>query len=304
MRLADAVAYTNVGTVEFLVEDEHVHFLEMNTRIQVEHPVTELVSGVDLVAEQLRIADGQPLSFGSGDVGPRGAAIEVRLNAEDTTGGRFLPAPGTLRRFDLPSGPGVRVDTGFRAGDELLPHYDNLIAKISVWGADREAARRNAIEALRELTVEGVATTASAAAIILAHDDFRDVAHSTQWLGEHAEELLPAPPPVEEPLSAPATRTPARRRATSRSSAVGTGSPASATTRETGRSSRRGGDRADERRRRADRGRPARPEGGGEGAPGGHGHGDRADAGHGHRRRRRRGRRRAAPIHASWSSRP
>jgi acetyl-CoA/propionyl-CoA/long-chain acyl-CoA carboxylase, biotin carboxylase, biotin carboxyl carrier protein len=203
--LATAVGYTNLGTVEFLVEDGNAYFLEMNTRIQVEHPVTELVSAVDLVAEQFRIADGRALSFGVADVAPRGAAIEIRLNAETTAGGAFLPAPGTLRRLDLPAGPGVRVDTGFRAGDELLPHYDNLIAKIAVWGEDRDAARRNALGALGELVVEGVPTTADAARTILAHDDFRDVRHSTRWLGERGGELFPAAPiaDVVEPADRP-----------------------------------------------------------------------------------------------------
>ncbi|MDQ3543836.1 MAG: carbamoyl phosphate synthase, partial [Actinomycetota bacterium] len=191
-RIARAVGYTNAGTVEFLVEDDGLFFLEMNTRIQVEHPVTELVSGVDLVAEQLRVADGQPLSFGADDIQPRGAAIEVRVNAEDPAGGRFLPTPGTLQRFDPPGGAHVRVDTGFRAGDELPAHYDNLIAKIAVWGRDREDARLRAIRALAELTIDGVPTTASAAVAILGHHDFRTVTHNTRWLEEHAEHLLDA----------------------------------------------------------------------------------------------------------------
>ena len=191
-RIARAVGYTNAGTVEFLVEDDGLFFLEMNTRIQVEHPVTELVSGVDLVAEQLRVADGQPLSFGADDIQPRGAAIEVRVNAEDPAGGRFLPTPGTLLRFDPPGGAHVRVDTGLRAGDELPAHYDNLIAKIAVWGRDREDARLRAIRALAELAIDGVPTTASAAVAILGHHDFRTVTHNTRWLEEHAEHLLDA----------------------------------------------------------------------------------------------------------------
>ena len=189
-RLARAVGYTNAGTVEFLVEGDNLFFLEMNTRIQVEHPVTELVSGVDLVAEQILVAGGAPLSFGPGDVGPRGAAIEVRINAEDTTDGRFLPVPGTLHRFQLPTGDHVRVDTGYRAGDEIPAAYDNLIAKISVWGADRDEARRRAIDALGELDVAGVPTTAPIAVAVLADEDFRVVAHSTNWLADQLERLL------------------------------------------------------------------------------------------------------------------
>jgi acetyl-CoA/propionyl-CoA carboxylase biotin carboxyl carrier protein len=201
-RLSRAVGYTNAGTVEFLVDGEELFFLEMNTRIQVEHPVTELVTDVDLVAEQVRIAEGQPLSFGQGDVRARGAAIEVRINAEDTTDGRFVPVPGRLQRFDPPHGTHVRVDTGYRAGDDLPPEYDNLIAKIAVWGGDREDARLRALRALSELRVDGVPTTAQAAAAVLAHDDFRTVAHSTRWLGDHGGELLRrrGPPPEVEVL--------------------------------------------------------------------------------------------------------
>jgi acetyl-CoA/propionyl-CoA carboxylase biotin carboxyl carrier protein len=189
-RLATAVGYTNAGTVEFLVDGDELFFLEMNTRIQVEHPVTELVSRVDLVAEQLSIADGRPLSFGPDDVHPRGAAIEVRINAEDASGGRFLPSPGTVQRFRPPVGAHVRVDTGLRSGDELTAHYDNLIAKIVVWGSDREDARLRAISALASLEVEGVPTTGPAAAAVLGHEDFRRVAHSTRWLEQHAATIL------------------------------------------------------------------------------------------------------------------
>jgi acetyl-CoA/propionyl-CoA carboxylase biotin carboxyl carrier protein len=192
-RLARAVDYTNAGTVEFLVDGEEFFFLEMNTRIQVEHPVTELVAGVDLVAEQIRVAGGAALSFGEDDVRPQGAAIEVRVNAEDTTDGRFLPTPGTLRRFQPPVGPHVRVDTGFRTGDVLPAEYDNLIAKIAVWGADRVEARRRTLDALEELQVDGVPTTVPALAAVLAHEDFRTVAHSTSWLADHGAGLLAAP---------------------------------------------------------------------------------------------------------------
>jgi acetyl-CoA/propionyl-CoA carboxylase, biotin carboxylase, biotin carboxyl carrier protein len=188
-RLVRAVGYTNAGTIEFLVADDEFYFLEMNTRIQVEHPVTELVSGVDLVAEQILVAGGERLSFGPADVQSRGAAIEVRLNAEDTTDGRFLPAPGILHRFELPQGDHVRVDTGYRSGDSIPPEYDNLIAKLVVWGVDREEARRRALDALDGLVVDGVPTTAALAAAVLAHDDFRTVEHSTSWLADHVGAL-------------------------------------------------------------------------------------------------------------------
>ena len=189
-RLARAVGYTNAGTIEFLVDGDELFFLEMNTRIQVEHPVTELVAGVDLVAEQILVAGGAALSITAEDVEPRGAAIEVRINAEDTTDGRFLPVPGKLHRFQPPAGEHVRVDTGYRTGDEIPAEYDNLIAKIAVWGADREEARRRALDAVRELVVDGVPTTAPVAAAVLAHDDFRTVSHSTSWLADHADDVL------------------------------------------------------------------------------------------------------------------
>ena len=193
IQLVRAVGYTNAGTIEFLVEDDSVYFLEMNTRIQVEHPVTELVTGVDLVVEQLRIARGEALSFGASDVEPRGHAIEVRINAEDTADARFVPTPGVLARLDLPSGPRVRVDTGFRTGDVVAPFYDNLLAKIAVWGADREQARLAMLQALDELRVTGVPTTAPAARAVLEHPDFVAVRHSTRWLTDHGADLLAAP---------------------------------------------------------------------------------------------------------------
>ena len=234
IQLVRAVGYTNAGTIEFLVEDDRVYFLEMNTRIQVEHPVTELVTGVDLVVEQLRIARGEPLSFGASDVEPRGHAIEVRINAEDTTDARFIPTPGVLARFDLPSGPRVRVDTGFRTGDVVAPFYDNLLAKVAVWGADREQARLAMLQALDELRVTGVPTTAPAARAILEHPDFVAVRHSTRWLTDHGADLLAAPiADVTTILSR--TRigphpSPTSHRARSRCSGGTTASPASPTT--------------------------------------------------------------------------
>ena len=153
--------YQSAGTVEYIVsEDGTVSFLEVNTRVQVEHPVTEAVTGVDIIAEQFRIADGLPLSFVDGDsVDPaiNGHAFEFRINAEDVTNG-FAPSPGTVTRFDAPTGPGVRVDTGVITGGQIPPYYDSLMGKLIVWGPNRDTALRRAEQSLSEFTIEGVRT--------------------------------------------------------------------------------------------------------------------------------------------------
>lgn len=157
-----AVDYRNAGTVEFLLDtDGRFYFMEMNTRVQVEHPVTEQITGVDIVKEQIRIAAGEPMSCAdAAPFSPLGHAIEFRINAEDPAQG-FRPNPGKVTRFDLPGGPGVRVDTHVYSGYSVPPTYDSLIAKLVVWGRDRDEALARARRALGELCIEGIPTTAS-----------------------------------------------------------------------------------------------------------------------------------------------
>ncbi|HSK16559.1 MAG TPA: acetyl-CoA carboxylase biotin carboxylase subunit [Gaiellaceae bacterium] len=169
---ARAVGYRGAGTIEGLLDrDGSYFFLEMNTRIQVEHPVTELVTGVDLVREQVLVAAGEPLSFGQEDVRFSGHAIECRINAEDAAAG-FLPSPGTITAYREPAGPGVRVDSGVTEGSEVVGIYDPLVAKLVVWDADRERARRRMLRALREYEIGGVATLLGFHRALLGHPCF------------------------------------------------------------------------------------------------------------------------------------
>jgi acetyl-CoA carboxylase biotin carboxylase subunit len=159
VRLAAAVEYVGAGTVEFLVDrDERFYFIEMNTRLQVEHGVTEMVTGIDLVRAQLLVAAGEPLEFGQDDVRIDGSAIEFRINAEDPHQD-FQPSPGRLEVAELPGGPGVRVDTAIYTGYTVVPFYDSLIAKLMVWAPTRDQALRRGRRALRELRIEGIKTT-------------------------------------------------------------------------------------------------------------------------------------------------
>ena len=170
---ASAVGYSNAGTCEFLLaKDGNFYFLEMNTRLQVEHPVTELVTGIDLVHTQIRVAEGEPLGAGFDDIQPHGHAIEVRLYAEDPYN-RFTPSPGRIVRLRLPEGPGIRNDCGVYEGSEVSIHYDPMLAKLIVWAADREHALRRLERALGELRVEGIRTNVPLFRALLADADFR-----------------------------------------------------------------------------------------------------------------------------------
>jgi acetyl-CoA/propionyl-CoA carboxylase biotin carboxyl carrier protein len=182
VKVAKACGYVNAGTVEFLFQDGEFWFLEMNTRLQVEHPVTEMVSGIDLVAEQIRVASGEPLSFTQESVTLSGHAIEVRINAEDPAEGRFLPSPGHITTLVPPAGFGTRWDGGYESGDTVSQYYDNLVGKLICWGEDRPTAIRRTLRALREFRIEGIATTIPADLAILEHPEFAAAEHSTKWV--------------------------------------------------------------------------------------------------------------------------
>jgi acetyl/propionyl-CoA carboxylase alpha subunit len=170
--LVKSAGYVNAGTIEFIVDaDRRFYFLEMNTRLQVEHPVTEMVTGLDLVREQIRVAEGRPLSFGQDQVVRRGHAIECRICAEDPAN-NFFPSTGRLRIVEWPSGPFIRVDSGVQAGDEVSVFYDPLLAKVIAWGADRSEAIERMDRALGELVIAGVRTTAPFCRSVLRDEQF------------------------------------------------------------------------------------------------------------------------------------
>jgi 3-methylcrotonyl-CoA carboxylase alpha subunit len=172
--------------------------MEMNTRLQVEHPVTEMVTGLDLVEWQLRVASGERLPLGQDAIPLHGHAIEARLYAEDADRG-FLPSIGRLAHWRMPQErTGVRVDSGFRAGDEVSPHYDPMLAKVIAWGVDRDTARRRLVAALRECEVAGVTTNASFLERVLEHDAFASAKLDTGLIERHGDALFPAPGPVPE----------------------------------------------------------------------------------------------------------
>ncbi len=184
VRAAKALGYVTCGTFEFLVTPEgNFYFMELNARIQVEHPVTEEISGVDLVREQIRLAAGEELAFRQEDIVLRGHAIEMRINAEDPEK-RFAPSPGRIVQFEIPRGPGIRVDSHCYSGYTVPPHYDSLIAKLIVWDINREFAIRRSREALRSFFVEGIATTIPFHLRILSHPDFLEGNLHTRFVEE------------------------------------------------------------------------------------------------------------------------
>ena len=190
--LAASVDYEGAGTVEFLVDLDAsaFHFIEMNTRIQVEHPVTEMLTGVDLVREQLLIAGGEGPSLRQQDVKPRGHAIECRVNAED--GARnFMPSPGTLSAYVAPGGPGVRVDSHCYAGYTVPPYYDSMIAKVVVWAPDRARAIDRMRAALAGYVIDGIPSTVPFHLSLLDSEAFRTNAFNTRWLEENIERVMP-----------------------------------------------------------------------------------------------------------------
>jgi acetyl-CoA carboxylase biotin carboxylase subunit len=195
-----AAGYVNAGTIEFLVgKDLSFYFLEMNTRLQVEHPVTEMVTGVDLVEAQIRIAGGAPLWFGQADLAQRGHAIECRVNAEDPAAD-FAPSTGKVLLARFPRGPGVRVDAGVETGDEVPIHYDPLMAKIIVHAATRDAAIRRMERALARTAILGVATSIPFLRAVLAHPVFRAGEATTAFIGREIAGLRPAGAPPDDAL--------------------------------------------------------------------------------------------------------
>ncbi|NNM76758.1 acetyl-CoA carboxylase biotin carboxylase subunit [Sphingomonas sp. ID1715] len=176
------MGYRGAGTIEFLWEAGEFYFIEMNTRLQVEHPVTEAITGLDLVREQIRIADGHPLTLRQQDVQFRGHAIECRINAEDAK--TFAPSPGLIKHFHAPGGMHVRVDSGLYSGYRIPPYYDSMIAKLIVWGHSREGALRRLRRALEEFVIEGVKTTIPLHQALLDEPDFQSGDYTIKWLEE------------------------------------------------------------------------------------------------------------------------
>ena len=199
---AAGVQYRNAGTVEFIVTPEgEFYFLEMNTRLQVEHPVTELVTGVDLVHAQLHVADGKPLPWTQDDLRQRGHAMQVRIYAEDPDD-RFLPQSGTIAHYIEPSGPGVRVDAGVPRGSEVGVKFDPMLAKLICYAADRETCIDRLSRALRDYVILGTKTNVSWLRRVVTHEAFREGLVSTRFLQDHEESLTRQMPELVPAIAA------------------------------------------------------------------------------------------------------
>ncbi len=202
VKAAKAVNYVNAGTVEFLVDmDKNFYFMEMNTRLQVEHPITEAITGVDIVAQQIRIASGEKLPFTQNDLRIDGHSIEFRVNAEDPQND-FLPKPGTITRYFSPGGPGVRVDGCVYPGYAIPPHYDSMCAKLTIWGPSWETTVARALRALSEYDIRGVKTTLPFYRQIVASEGFKSGVFHTGFLEEHPELLQYTPFEAREDIAA------------------------------------------------------------------------------------------------------
>ncbi|MDX1584097.1 MAG: hypothetical protein R3338_10910, partial [Thermoanaerobaculia bacterium] len=188
VQAAAGIGYRNAGTVEFIVSGDEFYFLEMNTRLQVEHPVTEMVVGTDLVRAQLAVASGDGLPWKQEDLRQRGHAIECRIYAEDPDQG-YLPQTGTIGVYREPEGPGIRVDSGVGEGTEIGVHYDPLLAKLICYADDREHAIERTGRALREFVILGTRTNTGHLRRILVHPQFREGSHDTTFIGKHENEL-------------------------------------------------------------------------------------------------------------------
>lgn len=186
VRAAQAVGYENAGTVEFLLSDNNFYFMEMNTRVQVEHTITEEITGIDIVREQIRIAAGEPLSVRQEDVKFRGYALQFRINAEDPKN-NFLPTFGRVSHYYAPGGPGVRTDTAIYTGYTVPPYYDSMCLKLVVWALTWEEAVNRGARALDDMRLQGVKTTAAYYQEILKHPDFRSGHFNTSFVDSHPE---------------------------------------------------------------------------------------------------------------------
>ncbi len=189
VKTAEALEYSTCGTIEFLVtDDQQFYFMELNARIQVEHPITEMISGVDILREQIQLASGEPLRFNINQFNQRGHAIEMRINAEDPFR-NFIPAPGLIKNYETPRGPGIRIDSHCYSGYEIPSFYDSLIAKLIVWDTDRIHAIRRSREALHSFVVEGVPTTIPFHLKILQNEDFLRGVFHTRFIEDEIEDI-------------------------------------------------------------------------------------------------------------------